>query len=178
MLEQIEAIVADIKAIPSESPAETLWRKIAALVPANCWPHKRKTGWRRTGYADCNANGINESIYNSFRGVRIGDYSSAVCTVGGQNSGDYRHDADDDDVLFFGSDGRIYEIASVAGSWSQWQGSSSAYEIGWCVYRGDASNCIDDAIQVLAEHLAKKRDELRSKHQGSAYVSEMLAKLS
>ena len=93
----IQQVSADAAA--AREVTDTVKAALAALakaLPADIW-RKRRTGWYRTHYADCNANGENQDRFSDeFRTLTIRAF--AKTTVGGQNAGSYRLSEDDDSL--------------------------------------------------------------------------------
>jgi hypothetical protein len=179
MIDQlIQQVTAD--ALAAREVTDTVKAALAALaqsLPSDIW-RKRKTGWHRTHYADCNAAGENKYHYEDRSDtITVRGYSKTA--EGGQNGGSYAL-SDDDDSLYFTRGGRLETAVSVEGSWSQWQGSSSEYEVSFAEAHGSYT---DEALQQVVAKVGTRLEEYRAnkiaKHAaGAAYARQLLAALA
>jgi hypothetical protein len=178
----LETVSRECRDLASEPvPARAAWAAIASAIrPTGLTLTRRRSGWRRTHYADPNASGTSGCTYTEDIGIVLGDQSSGVRRAGGQNSGHYEFSADSDCLFFSVLSGEIYELCDVDGSWSQWQGSSSSYELRWRRYEGDITDeMLDAVVAQVAERLTKRRDFLRRrKVAGAAAATRILSALN
>lgn len=162
----IVTMAAECDELAGPTKAEQLLVAIAKRLPQGIW-RKRPTGWGRDHYADCNARG--GAVETTFR-----DEADAICVakfdtewVGGQNAGSIEI-KDDARGIYFCRDGRVLEVASVSGSWSQWQGSSSGYQIdGWRKI-SISEDVLDAVLSETRSQVESIRDEMRERHQSGA----------
>ena len=178
MNEKINAVtelIESCKAEDGRSLVAEAWRKLCHSLPDDLkWPNRRRTGWRRTRYGDCNANGINKTV-GDIPCIYSGDVDSGREIVGGQNGGSYTYDADADDCLCFASDGAIYEVRDIDGSWSQWQGSSSSYSYQWQVYDGPIEDFVfAEVLSEVKSLLEEYREERKAKRKAGAKTAKAL----
>jgi hypothetical protein len=175
MLSEVIAIADECVENKLENvPVRQAWRLLAAeLKCAGITATKQRSGWGRSHFADCNASGGNSGYsYTGVIGFVIGSQDSMVSRCGGQNSGSYDFDAENNECAFFGLDGEIYEVCGVTGSWSQWQGSSSSYSLKWRRFVGEIGDeYFSEIIDKSLAALESRRDFLRSRHQAGASIA-------
>lgn len=176
----IDTLATECRTLATDPvPAHQAWQAICrAISGLPLRLGKQRSGWGRSHYGDPNARGSGPGYtYTGHRGIALGDQGSMVTREGGQNSGGYCYDAENDDCLFFATDGRVYEVCAVDGSWSQWQGSSSSYSLTWREYAGEIS---DESLAKVTEEivwrLTEYRDDLlRRKVAGASAANRILA---
>lgn len=156
-------------------PFAAALRSLCLAMPSAAWRTKRRSGWRCTHYADPNARGGEIGyVYEAVRGLLVRAPTS--CDVGGQNRG---RTVTSNGGLWLSESGCLYR-ARIAGSWSNWQGSTSAYEITWRSIGVDdlADDEVEQILTALRHRALAFRDRCRgAKQRGAAEANAILAAL-
>ena len=171
-IESIVSVCAEAREVEATPiPADEALRRLCRAVPSGAWKRGRKCGWGRTHYADPNARGECGNRYEPACGLSI--IAAEVRRVGGQNTGGYEVE---EGGLWLESDGSLWEVRAVDGSWSNWQGSSSGYTMEWRRYT-DRYDLAEVAAKVRAA-VEAYRDKCRARRvSGAAEATRLIAAL-